>query len=218
MGGDQQPDAASGSSRPGPTDRDLVVRLLAGDESAVRILVDRYDRLIRYTVFKTAKRHCDRDPGWLDARANEAWTGAIASLRRSGTQRIPPNLAAYLAQIARNKSLDAAKKADARAVIPFDEYAAGAGNQDASDPADDPAEMLASVEELDALRDCMSRLSEEEQVICAEIALIVERRWQEAAERLEMPESTLRSKWRQVIGKLKICLEKKNSKKSRAGE
>ena len=87
----------------------------------MRSLVERYDRLIRYTIFQTSRRHCERDPGWLDARANETWTGIVQSLRRSGPSKIPPQISGYFVRIAKNKCLDASKRADARSVIPIEE-------------------------------------------------------------------------------------------------
>jgi len=137
------------------------------------------------------------------------------STRRAGPGRIPPNVSSYFAQIARNKCLDAVKVADARPVIPFEDGdAQGVGAEEAADPADNPLSMLEMLEQLDALGDCMSRLSEEDRVLCAEIGLIVEKRWREAAERLGMAESTLRSRWRGVLGRLRACLEKKIPKKT----
>ena len=193
-------------------DRHLVIQLLAGDEDAVRSLVQRYDRLIRYTIFKTGRRHCERDPGWLDARANEAWTGIVSALRRRGRNAIPPNVPAYFARIARNKSLDAVGKADQRQTIPFDPTGDAATQEPQTETEADPLQMLQGVEELAALRACIARLSEDEQVVCSEIGLIMERRWKEAAQQLEMPESTLRSKWGHILDKLRLCLEKKKSK------
>jgi len=210
-------DDAHQETAPDPQDRQLILRLLDGDEEAVRLLVDRYDRLIRYTIFKTARRHCERDPGWLDARSNEAWTGIVSTLRRRGRAAIPPSIPAYFSRVARNKSLDAAGKADARQVIPIDQAVADVdAHNSPTDPETNPLNMLESVEQITALRECISRLSEDEKVICSEIALIVDRKWREASERLEMPESTLRTRWPQILAKLRTGLEEKISKKSRA--
>ncbi|HRX84566.1 MAG TPA: RNA polymerase sigma factor [Phycisphaerae bacterium] len=205
--------AAGRSDGASPADSRLIEGLLRGDESSVRALVDRYDRLVRFTIFKTSRRECARDPNWLDARANEAWTGIVSALRRRGRGAIPPNVPAYFARIARNKSLDAIEREGRQAAIPFDQ--AGA-EPDMTEPEADPHNLLESVEEVTALRDCIARLNEDEQVICAEIGLILERRWREAAEELEMPESTLRSRWGNILDKLRACLEKKNQKKFRA--
>ncbi len=196
----------------GQEDAVLVAGFLDGEEKPMRALIDRYDRLVRYSIFKTGKRYCDRDPGWLDACANEAWTAIVKSLRKAGKKNIPANIPAYFAQIARNKSLDAVKKADASPIISFNT------EQDDpiaehSEPEASPLVMLENLEQLESLRDCMSRLNEKDQVLCSEVGLIMERRWKEAAKELEMAESTLRSRWRAVVVKLKACLENKAKKK-----
>jgi RNA polymerase sigma factor (sigma-70 family) len=183
----------------------LIRKVLSGDQDAMRQLVGRYDRLIRYTIFQTSRRHCERDPGWLDARANETWTGIVQSLRRSGPSRIPPQISGYFVRIAKNKCLDAAKRADARAVIPIEE---GRADLEPADVETSPEMLLQGAEELERLQACLSRLSLEEQMICAEIGLIMERRWKEAAARLDLAESTLRSRWGAILDKLKGWLEK----------
>ena len=48
-----------------PDDHSLVAAAIHGDDAALRTLMDRYDRLVRYTIC-TAKRQCVRDPQWLD--------------------------------------------------------------------------------------------------------------------------------------------------------
>lgn len=213
MDGGRADEHSSGAGSADHDDRALIVRLLDGDEQAARWLIDRYDALIRYTVFRTARRHCDRDPGWLDARANETWTGIVSSLRRLGTDGIPPSIPSYFSQIARNKALDAAAKADVRPIIPFDsEVEAGLDAEPTTDPEDDPADLLAGLEQLETLRACLNRLSEEDRVLCSEIELIMNRRWREASERLGMAESTLRSRWNGVLGRLRGCLNKKKEK------
>jgi RNA polymerase sigma factor (sigma-70 family) len=215
MAGDApSPDAGRSRPQPGPADQQLIARLLSGDEDAARLLIERYDRLIRYTIFKTGKRHCDRDPGWLDARANEAWTAIVSALRRRGVHAIPPKIPAYFATIARNKALDAVAQADARTTVPFDSAAAESGPpaEPASDAATDPASMLENVEQLSALREAILLLNADDQRICGEIELILERRWREAAQRLALPESTLRSRWGHILDKLRANLEQKKSK------
>jgi RNA polymerase sigma factor (sigma-70 family) len=197
------------SPEEGPEDDQLVASMLAGDADALRVLIDRYDRLVRFTIFKAGRKYCDRDPGWLDVRANETWAGIVQALRRLGVRNIPDNLATYLIQIARNKSLDAIRQADSRRTLPFDSATAAESAAQTADPAEDPAAILENVEELDSLRDCISRLSSDDQVICAEIGLIVEKRWEEAAAALDMAESTLRSRWKAILGRLRMCLEKK---------
>ncbi len=183
----------------------LIRKVLSGDQDAMRELVGRYDRLIRYTIFQTCRRHSERDPGWLDARANETWTGIVQSLRRSGPSKIPPQISGYFVRIAKNKCLDATKRADARAVIPIEE---GRADLEPAESDASPEMLLQGAEEMERLQACLSRLSTEEQMICAEIGLIMERRWKEASARLGVAESTLRSRWGAILDKLKGWLEK----------
>ena len=205
---------SSGNDAQPPDDQELVARLLAGDENALRELISRYDRLVRYTIFKAGRSYCDRDPGWLDARANESWSGIVQSLRSGGVDRIPPNISSYFIQIARNKAIDAAKKAARRDVIPFEEAQRHA-DKAAGDQDHDPAAVIDGVEQLEALRDCIGRLSDYDRLVCAEMGLILERRWKEAADRLELPESTLRSRWQGIQQRLKSCLDRQSEKKAK---
>jgi RNA polymerase sigma factor (sigma-70 family) len=200
------------------TDRELVEALLRGDEPAVRTLVARYDRLVRFTIFRVGRRYCQRDPGWLDARANEAWAGIVQSLRRGGQQRIPLDLPAYFVQISKNKCLDAVRVADARRVIPIDVTPEAAEGLEAPISADhDPASVLENLEQIDALRECIMSLNPDDRTICGEIELILDKRWKEAADRLGLPESTLRSRWTGVLDRLRRCVEKKIRKKFAPG-
>ena len=196
-----------------PDDQILIGQVVDGDEPALRRLIERYDGLVRYTIFRTHRDYCQRDAGWLDARANETWIGVVKSLRGSSHRNPPANLPTYLIQIAKNKCLDAARKAGARQVFAFDEAQAAPDARDQQAPDDEnPLAIVENLEQIDNLRGCMAGLSEDDQLLCSEIALIMDRRWREAAERLGLAESTLRSRWGGVIIKLKRCLEKKIKK------
>ena len=59
------------------------------------------------------------------------------------------------------------------------------------------------------MRQCILALGERDRGLCGEIAAIMAGRWREAAARLAMPESTLRSRWARVLDRLRVCLEKK---------
>jgi RNA polymerase sigma factor (sigma-70 family) len=201
---------SSWHDRDTPEDRRLIGEVLNGDEAALQRLIERYDRLIRYTVFRTHGDYCRRDPAWLDARANEAWIGIVRSLRRAGPGNLPGNLSTYFIQITKNKCRDAAKASARNAVIPLEDTANGLSALEAAAPSDeDPAAIIENLEQIEHLRDCMARLGEDDRVLCSEIGLIMERRWREAADQLGLPESTLRSRWQGVMAKLKRCLEKK---------
>ncbi len=188
-----------------PSDEELFGRVRAGREDALRTLMARYDRLVRYTILRTARRHCLRDPQWLDGLASEVWTGFLGSVERGSA---PPasRVTAYLIQITRNKCVDAARRLPEPA--DRDPVAAEGPHPDAAD-APDPLAALTQVEDLARLRDCVTRLDDPSRRLFGEIAAIVDRRWQEAGQRLGMSESTLRSRWQGVMEKLRRCMRSK---------
>jgi RNA polymerase sigma factor (sigma-70 family) len=186
-----------------PSDDELLARVRAGHGEAVRQLVHRYDRLVRYTVFRAARRQCLRDPQWLDSVASEVWTGLLRSLNTG----VPPSgkLTAYLIQITRNKCADAARRRPDWAAPPAD-------LTDALEPTiehSDPGELLSRAEDLSNLRDCITHLRDDQRRLCGEIVAITEHKWREAAERLGMAESTLRSQWQGVMESLRRCMRAK---------
>lgn len=200
-------------SREGGSDNDLLGRIADGDPLSLRLLMDRYDRLIRYTVYRASRERCRRDPLWLDSVCSEVWTDLCRSLRINGNPGID-NIHSYLIQIARRRSIDALRRPGAAPL--------GAGEDESveqSQPvyeSEDTSDLLSGLEEVSALRECMMRLKEPDRVLCGEIAAITSGQWKEAAGRLAMPESTLRSRWSRVLDRLRTCLEKKEES-SRAG-
>jgi len=180
-----------------------IALLLSGDEQGLRDLVSRYDRLVRYAIFRTGRRYCERDPHWLDVRANEAWAAVVQSLRRGA---VPENLAAYITQISRNTCIDAVRAARRRSIFSFTGEFTG---ESESSENSDPAEMVEYLDQLAAIRELIPGLPKEDQRILGEVGLIVERRWKDAAQRLGMAESTLRSRWEGVLERLRSGLEKK---------
>ena len=193
-----------------PDDAELVRRVRGGDGDAVRLLMVRYDRLVRYVVFRLCRAECVRDPTFLDARASEAWTGFVRSVQQAGSAQ-PRNLKTYLIQIARNKCVDAVRQ--------LGPGAAGQAGDSGSDlslieaPTSPSVELLIRAEEVLALRECLEKLSPYEKRICEQMEHLVAGRWKHAAEALGMPESTIRSRWPGIVAKLKACLERKTSEK-----
>ena len=61
----------------------LVQSVLGGDPAALRELMSRYDRLVRYAVFRAARDRCRKDPEWLDSIGSATWAGFVQSLNRS---------------------------------------------------------------------------------------------------------------------------------------
>jgi RNA polymerase sigma factor (sigma-70 family) len=202
---------ASGVDR-APSDAELVRALVQGNPEALRPLMRRYDRLVRFAIFRTCRDRCVRDPDWLDARASETWTGFVHSMRRRGA-RPPDDLPNYLLQIARHKCLDAVRIG--RALVDQASAVDEALITQLSDNNEDTSDFLGRLDELESLRACMAGLDPADRALCSQLDLIVERRWKEAAEKLAMPESTLRTQWKGVLDRLRACIEKKSQKNRR---
>lgn len=210
------PSADSNAAADGRTsagDAFLISSVIAGDAAALRKLMDRYDRLVRYTIFRASKDRCLSDPEWLESLASETWTGLVDSAKRDPDAR-PKSLRAYLVQIARNKVISALRRRRADA-IPLDGTDDSAG---ASVPAEleEPVETLARLELLEALRECLEGLDEADRALATQLRAITDRRWREAAEALGMAESTLRSRWARILTRLQRCIGRKTGADSLA--
>ncbi|HUU83255.1 MAG TPA: sigma factor [Phycisphaerae bacterium] len=189
-----------------PSDNELLVAIRREDPVALRRLMDRYDRLVRYTIYRASRRRCQRDPLWLDGVASEVWSDLCRSAH-AGAHREVTNAPSYFIQIARRRCIDALRR---RSSTPLSRDPSG--DLDHLEPVaqqEDTLEVLANMEELTALRVCMGELEQADGRLCGEIEAITAGRWTEAAQRLGMPESTLRSRWPRVLAALRQCLEKK---------
>jgi len=186
-----------------PEDSALAGALLAGEPSALTTLMDRYDRLVRYTIFHFSRPHCLADPDWLDTVASDTWMGLIATLHRD-QDSIPDSFKPYLVRIARNKTISALRRAGKKTVVIE-------GEPPTTLACDDPSveETLTRFEYLQALRQCTAQLNENEQTILTQLDAIMDRHWTQAGQALGIAESTLRSRWQQIKAKLKTCLESK---------
>lgn len=186
----------------------LVRSLLDGDPKAIERLIDLYDSVIRFTIFHGFKTHCRRDPTFLDARASEVWTGFVDSLNR--TRRGPQGpLKGYLAQIARNKCNDYVRHADHD--LPLDAVHTVRTVQIGT--TEGPLEAMVVFEQVEQVRECIKKLGENDRKIMQELELISQSRWSQAADRLSMPESTLRSCWQRICDQLRRCVEKNTPEK-----
>jgi RNA polymerase sigma factor (sigma-70 family) len=192
-----------------PPDAALVRALGRGDPEALRLLMRRYDRLVRFAIYRTCRTQCAQDPDWLDARASETWTGFVRSMQRRGA-RPPDDLPNYLLQIARHKCLDAVRIG--RALTGRAAAAEDAVLAQLTDNNEDTTELLSRLDQLESLRACLAGLDAADRALCSQLDLIVERRWSEAAKKLAMPESTLRTQWKRVLERLRACIEKKTRK------
>ena len=173
--------------------------MLNGDSGALTRLMERYDRLVRYTVFRASRRRCLSDPQWVDTIASDAWTGFVRSMQRKPDD-LPASVRTYLSQVARNRCLDALRSAPPQ----HDSIDHGEmGNAVEADAGvEDPSEASVRLEQIDALRACVGSLSDDDQAIYAHLDLITQRRWKEAAKALGMPEATLRSRWTKILERL----------------
>ncbi len=183
--------------------------MIGGDAIALTKLMDRYDRLVRYTVVKLSGSRCVQDPDWLDTIAADTWTGFVRSVRRQ-PDKPPKSVRAYLVRIARNKCAGALRNAPRT----LESLSKGEGDVGLDIPAttEEPSELFSRIELLEALRGCLGELGSADRELAGELALITERRWREAARKLGMSESTLRSRWSRTLERLRGCVTQKTGK------
>lgn len=193
----------------GPDDDFLIAGMLSGDAAALDKLIERYDRLVRYTVLRASHSHCLRDPHWLDTIASDTWTGFVRSMQRSPDNR-PKSVPAYLVRIARNKCASAMRRTPP-AYEPIGGREDGA-TLDIAATTEEPVDLLCRIELLENLRSCLGELEPDEQRMASELTAITDRRWKEAAASLGMSESTLRSRWKRVLERLRRCITRKTGK------
>lgn len=207
MPGDKRNDDQRAHSRASEPDDDTLIKaLLDGDASALRPLIQRYDRLVRYTIFHGSRDKCASDPQWLDSVASMTWTGLVKSMRKNGAVA-PLRLKAYLVRIARNQTVSALRSARIESVWSGGDVSEIA---DVTTAGEDPAFELERIEWLAAIRACRSSLEKKDRVLLDQLDPIMERRWSEAAGALGMSESTLRSRWKRVLERLRRCMREKN--------
>lgn len=181
-----------------PSDEFLVAGLRGGDQAALRVLMDRYDRLVRFAIFRLSKIECRRDPQWLETIAADTWMGFVGSLRRL-PEVTPQSLAAYLTTIARFKVVSALRREKTAHV----QFAEPEDWNEVESQNDDTIRFLSELDELNTLRDCVAGLESADQALFGQIEAIMDRRWQEASAALGTSESTLRSRWKRVLESLR---------------
>jgi len=194
---DSHPDA--------PSDAELLSRLRDDDPTALRLLMSRYDRLVRYTVYQISRHRASRDPIWLDSIASEVWTDLCRSCRERNVKI--ENVPSFFIQLSRRRTIDALRRLGEQ---PRREQADGdAVESQLTVDIEDASDTLAHLEDVTSLRECLGLLPEADRLLCGEITAVMAGKWKEAGERLGMPESTLRSRWGRVIDRLRECLRKK---------
>lgn len=193
-------------SPPGPTDDFLIQSMLGGDGAALGKLIDRYDRLVRHTIFRVARSQCLRDPHFLESIASATWTGLVRSLQRPDATA-PASLSAYLIQIARNQTTSELRRVGSSRRIETVDISAVETDLPATN--EEPAEIAANAELLEALRTCMEQLDDTERETVTQLTAITERRWRQAATALGIAESTIRSRWSRILERLRACVREK---------
>ena len=193
-------------------DDKLVRGTIAGDAESLRSLMAHYDRLIRYTVFHGFRSQCRRDPSFLDARSSEVWFGFVETVRKQGI--IPGgSVKGLLIRIARNKCIDYLRHSKSmEAISTAGEDIEAGQNMAARD--DDPLQTLEAYERFAALQSCIQEITGSDANLYRERELLLESRWSDVSRRLNIPESTLRSRWHRLLETLRRCVEKKMGKES----
>jgi len=132
-----------------PDDAYLIAAVVAGDAAALRQLMQRYDRAVRYAIFKRSQTLCNRDPSWLDSVASESWAAFVTGLRNRPDDP-PQSVRSYLLRIAQNRCISAirGRRAGLDRESLEDPHIAELGRED------DPSDNMAQLELLEALRAC----------------------------------------------------------------
>lgn len=193
--------ASVSSHSPEPSDAYLIAGVRGGDEAALRMLMNRFDRLVRYSIYRYSKTECGRDPQWLETVAADSWMGFVQSLRKN-PEKTPNSVSAYLSTIAKFKVVSALRRLNNPNLQTDDEESRFAIAVSLGESID----LLADVEDLSALRECINELEPSDFVLWVEVEAILERRWVEAAAALGLSESTLRSKWKKTLERLRACV------------
>lgn len=202
-----QPDAREDVDREIVDEGHLVAQIARGDAQALRALMTRYDRLVRFTVFRLSRDRCLHDPQWLDGLASEVWTAFVQ--RAKQIPQAIPSPRTFLYSIARNRTVSALRDAVRDRTRGANSDSTGDAIEIPDSEAQDPTAEMARVEELSALFRCRDALSSDDRRMLTQLEAILERRWEAAAGALGIPESTLRSRWKGIVGQLRECLEGK---------
>lgn len=186
-----------------PADSFLVSGIVGGDAAALRKLMGRYDRLVRYAIYQMSKARCVQDADWLETLASDTWTGFVQSVQRNPQTELA-SVKAYLVRIARNRCASALRRLGPEAEHLV--HTADLASVEIESKMEEPIELLSRVELLDALRGCLEDLDADSRPMAGELSAITERRWKRAAENLGVSESTLRSRWSKVLERLRRCV------------
>lgn len=186
-------------------DQFLINSLRGHDSAALYKLMDRYDRLVRYVIFKTARHVCTRDPDFLESVAGDVWTNFVSNAKGDTGLELE-SAAAYLSTLAQRRTVSALRQLAAKSRLATVEIPSNIG--DSEEVSID--EQLMGLEAIEALKSCYETLSGEGQQMLGQLPLLMQRKWNLAANALGWSESTLRSRWSVTLEKLRDCVEGKS--------
>ena len=197
----------SESTTSAASDEFLIASLRGGDSHAFQKLMDRYDRLVRYVIFRTARQTCLVDPEWLDSVATDVWVAFIRG--QSGDQpEAVQSISGLLSTIAARRTVSAVRTRISEskreiATLSHD------GVQLADENAIEASDLASELELLETLRDCSRTLEGPAAQTVTKLDLILARKWEQAAKELGCAESTLRSRWKVTLEFLRECMRQK---------
>lgn len=183
------------------SDEKLVEKALQRDEDAFGEIVRRWDRKIFALCY-----------GMLDGREDEARDAAqetfIAAFRNLGNFRGEAKVSSWLHRIAVNQCLTRRRKAKSRGEIGIDDETAEAENRFfVAPPSASPARQTEKKQRLEIVRRAVNALPPEfKQVIV--MKEFEELTFQEIADALDIPLSTVKSRLYTALKQLKMRLEK----------
>lgn len=176
------------------SDADLIAGLIAKDRAALDALMDRYDRLVRFTVWRLAKAVCLQDPHFVDSVSLAAWMGLVGAFRDDPKLNLR-SVSAFLVQVTHHECID-----HLRTLKRLNRVSGVSINELSPIGVEESAEKFASLADtMEHVRRHVSKLPDIYRTMFSEVELIVDRRWTEAAKKLGWSESTLRSRWGQML-------------------
>ena len=200
MNGSGSSDRTEACSAKGRAEAELIARLKAYDEAAIRQVYRLYsDGIYRYALYQSG------DPSLAEDVAGEVFARMIESIR-SYTYRGAP-LSAWLYRIARNLVIDHRRRGTRlRPLEAADE---------ARTPADDPVELAESRLTWEELRVVMSELTDEQrQVVVLKFVENLDN--SEVAEIIGKSEGSVKSLQHRALRTLRRLLERRGSHARRA--
>lgn len=176
--------------------KDILSAAALGDEKAFQQLHDRYHQRIRLVAWRITHR-----PDWLDDLLNEAWCRAYAQRTRFDPQR---DFVVWMIGIVRNVYREYCRQGRLSLPGTTDLAEIDPESEDAS-----PEALAHEAEVLEALNDCVERLSDADATI-VRLRFFQNKTLREISQAVGVPEATIRaSRLPEITESLRRCLSKK---------